>query len=306
MISAKGRVCGIIANPVDHSMSPLMQNFYGQETGVDFAYMPFKVLEEDVETAIAGAYALNLAGLNVTVPHKQRVMPYLKEIDEDARAIGAVNTLVRIDGGYKGCNTDAAGLWRAMQEEGIEAKGQDCILIGAGGAAKAAAYVLAKEGARAVYILNRNVSRAETLAGEMNERFGRPVMVPMALEEYNKLPYVKNGYLAVQATSVGMHAAADSGNNTVGKPYADAAGKEAPIEDAYFYSMIHTGIDIIYTPLETAFMSYVQAAGGRTMNGLTMLLYQGIEAFEKWNPEVKVSQETVEKAKELVTAGLRG
>ncbi len=292
MISAKGRVCGIIANPVEHSMSPLMQNFYGQETGVDFAYMPFKVWEEDVETAVAGAYALNIAGLNVTVPHKQRVMPYLKEIDEGAKAIGAVNTLVRVDGGYKGYNTDAAGLWRAMQEEGIEVKGQDCILIGAGGAAKAAAYVLAKEGARVVYILNRNASRAESLAGEMNERFGRQVMVPMALEEYNRLPYVKNGYLAVQATSVGMHTA--SGDGT------------APIEDHYFYSMIHTGIDIIYTPLKTKFMSGVEAAGGRTMNGLTMLLYQGIEAFEKWNPEVRVSKETVEKAKELVIARLGG
>lgn len=296
MISAKGRVCGVIANPVEHSMSPLMQNFYGQETGVDFAYVPFKVLEEDVEAAVAGAYALNIWGLNVTVPHKQRVMPYLKEIDEDAKAIGAVNTLVRMDGGYKGYNTDAAGLLRAMQEEDIEIAGQDCILIGAGGAAKAAAYVLAKEGARIVYILNRNVGRAEELAREMNERLGRTVMHAMALEEYNKLPYVKNGYLAVQATSVGMHGASVSGSQE----------GQAPIEDTYFYSMIHTGVDIIYTPMKTAFMSYVEAAGGRTMNGLTMLLYQGIEAFETWNPEVKVSKETVEKAKELVMARLRG
>lgn len=288
MISGKGRVCGIIANPVEHSMSPLMQNFYAEETGVDFAYVPFRVLEEDVETALAGAYALHIRGLNVTVPHKQRVMPFLKEIDDDARAIGAVNTLVRMDGGFKGYNTDAAGLWRAMREEGIQAKGQDCILIGAGGAAKAAAYVLAKKGAEAVYILNRNAKRAEALAGEMNQLFGRQVMTAMALEEYKRLPYVKQGYLAVQATSVGMHRG------------------EVPIEDTCFYSMIHTGIDIIYTPLETEFMSCVKAAGGRTMNGLTMLLYQGIEAFEIWNPEVKVSGETACKAKKLVIDRLRG
>lgn len=297
MISARGKVCGIIANPVEHSMSPLMQNFYAQETGVDFAYVPFKVLEEDVEWAVAGAYALNITGLNVTVPHKQRVMRYLKEMDEDAEVIGAVNTLVRVDGGYKGYNTDAAGLWRAMQEEEIEVKDQDCILIGAGGAAKAAAYVLAREGARVVYVLNRNLARAETLAQEMNIQFGRQILVPMILDGYRKLPYMKNGYLAVQATSVGMHASSGSAGNVSGP---------APIEDPYFYSMIHTGVDIIYTPLQTAFMSLVEAAGGRTMNGLTMLLYQGIEAFEKWNPEVRVSKETVERAKELVIKRLGG
>lgn len=288
MISGKSRVCGIIANPVEHSMSPLIQNFYGEETGVDVAYVPFKVQNEDVKTAIEGAYALHMAGLNVTVPHKQRVMPYLKEIDRDARAIGAVNTLVRMEGGFKGYNTDAAGLKRAMNEENIQIKGRNCILIGAGGAAKAAAYVLGKEGAQAVYILNRNVERAMVLSQEMNDQFGRDIMRAMALDDYGSLPKDQGCYLAVQATSVGM--------------YPDE--NRVPVEDLDFYAMIDTGIDMIYTPLETRFMSCVAAAGGKTMNGLSMLLYQGIEAFERWNPEVKVSRETVEKAKELVVDSL--
>lgn len=288
MISAKGKVCGLIANPVGHSLSPLMQNFYGEKTGVDFVYVPFKVLEDDVEAAVKGAYALNVTGLNVTVPHKQRVMPYLLEIDGDAQAIGAVNTLVRMDGGYKGYNTDAAGLLRAMSEEGITIRDQDCILIGAGGAAKAAAYVLAREGAAVVYILNRNRERAEILAAEINTRFGRQVMIAMALTDYGKLP--KSSYLALQTTSVGMH------------PHVD----HAPIEDPAFYEQIHTGMDIIYTPMETKFMQYVNRAGGKTLNGLTMLLYQGIAAFEQWNPSVKVEAAVIEEAKALMISRLKG
>lgn len=288
MISGKGKVCGLIANPVEHSLSPLMQNFYAEKTGVDFAYVPFKVFDEDVEAAIKGAYALHMTGLNVTVPHKQRVMPYLVDIDEDAVAIGAVNTLVRMEGGYKGYNTDAAGLLRAMTEEGISIRDQDCILIGAGGAAKAAAYVLAKEGARIVYVLNRNRQRAKALAEEINQRFGRAVMTDMALEDYRKLP--EASYLAIQSTSVGMD------------PHVD----QAPIEDPEFYRMIHTGVDIIYTPMETRFMEYVKAAGGNTMNGLGMLIYQGIEAFERWNPEVRVDEKTVAEAKALMQSRLKG
>ena len=113
-MNGKTRVCGVIGCPVEHSMSPQMHNFYADRTGLNLAYVPFRVEPQAVGDAVKGAYALNLLGLNVTVPHKQRVMEYLVEIDEDARAIGAVNTLVRMEGGYKGYNTDAAGLKRAM------------------------------------------------------------------------------------------------------------------------------------------------------------------------------------------------
>ena len=101
-MDGKTRVCGLIANPVEHSMSPMMHNFFAQRTGVNLAYVPFKVEEDRVGDAVKGAYALNILGMNVTVPHKQRVMEFLSELDEDARAIGAVNTLVRTEAGYKG------------------------------------------------------------------------------------------------------------------------------------------------------------------------------------------------------------
>ncbi len=282
MISGKAKVCGIMAYPVEHSFSPLMHNFYAGELGLDFAYVPFKVPEDRVEDAIKGAYALNIAGMNITVPHKQRVIPYLKDLDPAARAIGAVNTLVRVEGGYKGYNTDAPGLWRAMEEAEMTVKGRDCLLIGAGGAAKAAAYVLGSQGAASVTILNRSEGRARELAGEMNRCFGREFMNPLALGDYQKLP--DRQWLAVQTTSVGMHP--DTGH--------------ALVEDKAFYRKISCAVDIVYTPARTRFMALVEEAGGRAFGGLDMLIYQGIQAFELWNPGLRVPSESVEKVRQLM------
>ena len=248
--------------------------FFDQKTGT-----PVKPEPEEIWGALKGAHALNVRGLNVTVPHKQAVMPFLKEIDEGARVIGAVNTLVWREDGYVGYNTDAAGILRAMKEEGIVIKDSACILIGAGGAAKAAGYVLVKNGARVIYILNRSLERAKELAQELNLLAGRELAKPVALADYRSVP--KDSYLAVQTTSVGM------------SPKADAA----PVEDREFYSMIHTGFDAVYTPAETKFMRYIKDAGGKACNGLMMLLYQGVIGYELWNPGVTVRPETVEEAK---------
>lgn len=289
-MDGKTRVCGLMANPVEHSMSPLMHSFYARQTGVNLAYVPFKVQEDQVKAALEGAFALNILGMNVTVPHKQHVMEYLKELDEDARVIGAVNTLVRTEYGFKGYNTDGAGFERALKGQGIHIAGETCILLGAGGAAKAVAYVLAKGGAKEVYILNRNEERAAELAEYINGIFSRRILLPMALGSYDSIPYKKNGYLAVQSTSVGM------------EPDADAV----IIEEAHFYERLHTGVDVVYTPAKTRFMKLVEKAGGKAVNGLDMLLYQGIVSYELWNPQVKIDPETIESARKLIQEHLSG
>lgn len=282
MISAKAKVCGIMAYPVEHSLSPLMHNFYAEQMGIDFAYVPFKVQKEQVETAIKGAYALNLTGMNVTVPHKQTVIPYLKELDSAAKSIGAVNTLVRTEGGYKGYNTDAAGFLRAIKGAGIHISGQDCLLIGAGGAAKAVAYILGEQEAASVVVLNRNEQRAWNLAQEMNQLFQRNFMTALGLHDYGRLE--KKSWLAIQTTTVGMH------------PDIEAS----PVQDKAFYKKISVAMDVIYTPAKTQFMTLVEEAGGRAIGGLDMLIYQGIEAFELWNPGQKVSEEIVAKARQMM------
>lgn len=280
-IDGKTRVCGLIGNPVEHTLSPLIHNHLAEMTGQNMVYVPFQVAEDSVEAAVKGAYALNIQGLNVTVPHKSAVMPWLQETDALAQKIGAVNTLVRTGGGYKGYNTDMPGLLRAMQSEGIQIKGETVLLLGAGGAARAVAFLCVSEGAERVYVYNRTFEKAQQVAAEVNAAFGtdcvRAVMQPQELEEER--------FLAIQGTSVGLH------------PNV----QQTPLPDGTIYDRIHTGVDLIYRPAQTRFMQLVEAHGGKTMNGLKMLLYQGIIAYELWN-EMTVTeaqaQEILKKMKE--------
>lgn len=271
-INGKTRLLGLIGNPVEHTLSPLIHNTLAGKLDHNVVYVPFLVQDEIME-AVKGAYALNILGMNVTVPHKGNVIPYLKEIDPLAEAIGAVNTLVRTEGGYRGYNTDMTGLLRAMQSEGIVIKDQDIILLGAGGAARAVAYLCVSEGAKRVYLLNRSLEKAKLVAEEVNRHFGTDTIEAMALTDYDKLP--NQQFLAIQGTSVGL----------------SPRDEEVVIADEAFYQKVHTGFDLIYKPFETKFMRLVKAQGGRAYNGLKMLLYQGIIAYELWN-DVKVSEET--------------
>lgn len=271
-INGKTRVCGLIGNPVEHTLSPMIHNTLAKRLGHNMVYVPFPVETGRVTEAIAGADALQLLGLNVTVPYKSEVIACLKDIDMLAKNIGAVNTLVKTDGGYKGYNTDMEGLYRAMQSENIRIEGERIILLGAGGAARAVAYLCAVKGADKVYLLNRTLSKAQAVAEEVNRTAEREVILPMPTEDYVKLPDGK--YLAIQGTSVGL------------APHAE----DVVIADEAFYEKIHTGFDLIYSPWETKFMRLTKEHGGNAYNGLKMLLYQGIIAYELWN-DVKVSEE---------------
>lgn len=274
-INGKTRTCGLIGNPVEHTLSPMIHNTLAERLGHQLVYVPFLVEKGRLADAVAGADALNVLGLNVTVPYKSEVIASLREVDALARDIGAVNTLVKTEGGYKGYNTDMEGLYRAMTSEGIRIDGEQIILLGAGGAARAVAYLCAVKGADKVYMLNRTLGKVQTVAQEVNDAVGRMVIEPMAIEDYAGLPDRK--YLAIQGTSVGL------------APHVE----DVVIADDAFYEKIHTGFDLIYSPWETRFMQLVKAHGGKAYNGLKMLLYQGIIAYELWN-DVDVSEEDAE------------
>ena len=259
------RTCGLVGNPVEHTLSPVIHNTLAELTGQKLCYVPFHVENGRLEDAIKGAYALNLLGLNVTVPYKSDVIPFLKEIDPLAQKIGAVNTLVRMDGGYKGYNTDMPGLYRAMCSDGVRIEGESVLILGAGGVARAVAVLLAEKGAAEIILLNRTVEKAQKIAAEVNGYAGRELARAMANEAYKKLPQGEK-FLVIQATSVGMH------------PHDE----DVVIADEAFYEKIHTGYDLIFNPAQTRFMKLVQAHGGRAFNGAKMLLYQGVIAYEYW------------------------
>lgn len=276
---------GLIGNPVEHSISPSIHNYLAAELKQNIVYQLFQVESEELQDVIIGAHGLRLAGLNVTVPHKTDIIPHLASVEEDAKIIGAVNTLVYKEDGYHGMNTDYEGLHMAMLSDGITLEKEEVIILGAGGAARATLFMCMKYSRMPIYILNRTLDKAETLADEMNQYFRRSQVTAMKIEDFKKIPRNKKGYLAIQTTSVGLY------------PNID----QVIIEEEDFYEYVHIGYDIVYTPSKTAFMSRVTKAGGKSYNGLKMLLYQAVLAFEQWR-KVKVPEElcqrTLDKMKE--------
>ena len=279
-INGKTRLIGLIGNPVEHTLSPVIHNGMSERMNISSVYVPFQVEKEGLEEAVKGAYELNILGMNVTVPHKNQVMEYLAEVDEDARRIGAVNTLVRAEElhGYKGYNTDMMGLRRQIQEDGIELKGKTEVILGAGGAAKAVVYMCLLENAGKIYLLNRTIHKAECIAKEMNQVFTHGTeenkVIPLALSDYTVIP--ESDLVVFQATSIGL------------APNAD----QVVLEDPAFYRKIKTGVDLIYNPADTKFMKLVTKHGGRAYNALKMLLYQGVIAYELWH-NIKVPEDVI-------------
>lgn len=259
------RTCGLIGNPVEHTLSPVIHNTLAELTDTKLCYVPFRVEPGRLEDAVRGAHALNLLGVNVTVPYKSDVIPFLRDVDPLAARIGAVNTLVRGSDGFKGYNTDMPGLYRAMCADRVRIEGEKVLILGAGGVARAVAVLLAEKRAAEIILLNRTPEKAERIAEEVNRMAGGRIARALPADGYPQLPETER-YLAVQATSVGMH------------PHDD----EAVLEDERFYERVHTGYDLIFNPSETRFMKLVKKRGGRAYNGAKMLLYQGIIAYELW------------------------
>ncbi|MCD8069451.1 MAG: shikimate dehydrogenase [Lachnospiraceae bacterium] len=277
-VNGHTRIFGLIGNPVGHTMSPVIHNTLAEYYGHNLIYGAFPVAEDPVK-AVEGAYALGIQGLNVTVPHKSAAIPALFEIDDFAAKIGAVNTLVRVEGkGFKGYNTDMPGLYRAMEWEGIRIEGERIVILGAGGAARAVAMMAADKGASQVFVLNRTPGKAQAIADEIKRLYPNCPMTAGSLFDYQQLPEGK--YLCIQATSTGM------------SPHTD----QAVIEDPAFYGRIHTAFDLVYNPYETRFMGLARQAGARAYNGLNMLLYQGVIAYELWNG-IRVGTEAVDRVR---------
>jgi shikimate dehydrogenase len=264
-ISGKTRLCGIIGNPIEHTMSPAMHNAAFRQMGVDYLYVPFKVKQEELARAIDGVKALNIRGLNVTIPHKVAVIRFLDKLDHLAEKIGAVNTIVNDDGVLTGYNTDGAGFLQALRERGIEPGGKNIVILGAGGASRAISFSLADRGAHLV-ILNRRLELdwAEELASRISQTFSKEVEA-LELNRENLARVLDRADIVVNATSMGM------------TPNID----ETPVTSDLLKPDL-TVFDIVYNPIKTRLLREAEAAGARTVSGLDMLAWQGALAFEKW------------------------
>jgi len=267
-ITGKTKICGVIGDPIEHTMSPVMHNTAFGKLGLDFAYLAFRVSKEELGGAVEGIRALNIRGMNVTIPHKVEVIPLLDGLDPLAEKIGAVNTIVNNNGLLRGYNTDAEGFLQAALERGTEPDGKNIVVIGAGGASRAICYILAERDAR-LTILNRRLELdwAEVLAQRIYEDLGKEVRV-RELGYENLADALVKADILVNATSVGM------------SPQSD----ETPVPAELLRKELVV-FDIVYNPIRTRLIKEAGAAGARTISGIDMLAWQGALAFEKWTGE---------------------
>ena len=260
------RVIGVIGDPIAHSRSPAMHNAAFRALDLPYVYCAFRVEPGRVGEAVCAVRALDLVGLNVTIPHKEAVLPFLDRLSATARACGAVNTIVHRRGRLLGENTDVGGLERDLADHGVEVRLGRAVVLGAGGSARAAV-VAASRRARDVFVAARRPERARALTSALAPRL-RARLRPIALAEL--APGAAAGdvlgdaRLVVNATSAGMG----------GEPFPPLAAAATPRECLFY--------DLVYTAERTPFLDVARRARRRAVGGLGMLLHQGALAFEIW------------------------
>lgn len=250
---------GIIGNPVGHSFSPQMHNFISELTGRNYVYSAWKV--EDVENAIRGVRALGIRGINVTAPHKKTVMQYLDEIDEKARLLGSVNTVVNTDGHLKGYNTDADGFYASLLRNGIEVRDKSVLIIGAGGVVEPTVIRFSMEQPKSITVANRTKEKVYDLRESVYRKTGFTIETELKNPKFDVI---------INTTSAGM------------SPQTDVLPTDsiAELRGLEYIDGNTAAVDMIYNPEETLFLKEAKKRGAKTMNGLGMLIYQGIIAYE--------------------------
>ncbi len=261
-ISGKTRVCGVIGDPIEHTLSPTIHNAAFNHLKLDFIYLAFRVKTADLENAVRGMRGLGIHGLNVTMPHKSTIIGYLDEADPTVQFLGSVNTILNKDGKLSGFNTDGVGALKALRENGTELSEKKVLLLGAGGAAKAIAFALAEVGE--LVVLNRAAEKAKGLAEALGRIFNKKV-VGGALSSDAIAKNMRGSDVLINATSVGMHPEAN----------------QSIVPPQWLRSDL-TVMDIVYNPVETKLARDAKAAGAKVISGVEMLVYQGAASFEIW------------------------
>lgn len=252
-VTGKTKITGLFGYPVEHTLSPLMHNAAFEHLGLDYCYLPFSVHPDSLKTAAEAVRALSMAGVNVTIPHKEAVIPYLDAVNEEALFIGAVNTIVNKEGTLTGYNTDGRGFMRALAENNISPDNKKVLVVGAGGASRAISYYLSEKAAR-LCLFDTDKIKLGKLASDLSEiRDTVHVLNAIDVEDFD---------LLINATPLGLK-----------------ASDPLPI-DVSRLSSRQTVCDLIYK--KTPLLSAAEKQGCKTTDGLGMLLWQGVLAFELW------------------------
>lgn len=265
-LTGETQVLGIIGHPVEHSLSPPMQNAALQELGINAVYVPFPVKSDRIEVAIAGLWSLGIQGFNVTIPHKQAVIPHLARVTDIGQAVGAVNTIWRIDQGWAGTNTDVTGFISPLQDRARDWPQARVVILGNGGAARAVVAGCSTLGCDDLWVVGRNAVRLQQFAESWRGSPLRPTVQTCSMTNLDAL--LPETSLLVNTTPLGMHPHVEA------SPVTEAQMKLLP-EGAIAY-------DLIYTPSPTQFLELATQRGLHTLDGAEMLVQQGAAALEIW------------------------
>ncbi len=258
------RILGVMGETLAHSKSPLMHNSAARELGLNYVYLAFEIKPGNLAQAVAALRVLNIRGVNVTIPYKEAVLPFLDELSDTAAACGAVNLIINHQGCLKGYNTDGWGFVRSLQEEGIKIRGR-ALFIGAGGAAKSIAYALACSGIKEMVFLDLSAGKARETATAIETQCDCSSRAE-AINDEKAAYYGEQADFIINTSPVGMY----------------PQEQETPMKEE-FVNRVKPGTvlcDIIYNPLETRFLRYGRARGLKTVNGLGMFVFQGALSFE--------------------------
>ena len=259
------QIYGIIGYPLGHSLSPYMHSRYAYYLNENQEYHSFECPPDKLEETLQNLHRNKVLGLNVTLPYKQKIPNYLSDIDEAALRIGAVNTLKYDNDGYIGFNTDYLGLKNSLDMAGICLKDRNVLILGAGGAARAVAYLARKEGCNELTVLNRTLSHAYIICRDFEG----------SALDYTMTDEIRSEYIVFQATGVGMH------------PHTEEI---LPLPDEA-YNHFEAAVDLIYNPLKTSFIRKSESMGIKTLNGFRMLIEQGLESRRIWNPQELITDD---------------
>jgi len=254
IITGRTKITGLYGYPVEHTLSPLMHNAAFAHLGLDYCYLPFSVRPDSLKTAVESVRALNLAGVNVTLPHKESVIPYLDNVNDEALFIGAVNTIVNQEGKLTGYNTDGRGFMRSLSENNITLNNKKVLIVGAGGASRAICYYLSEKAAR-LYLFDIDTTKLEKLVSDLSE-------IRNNISILKNITELQDFDLLINATPLGLRTA-----------------DPLPLDVSLLYSQ-QTVCDLIYK--KTSLLSQAEQRGCKTVGGLGMLLWQGVLAFELW------------------------
>ena len=278
MITGKTKLLGVIGHPVEHSLSPVMHNAALANLGLDYVYLPLPVKPEDLDEALKGFAAIGLTGFNITIPHKQAILPFLSTVSPVAEAVGAVNTVWRTDEGWAGTNTDVEGFIAPLLKMGRWEDGEMgenerqnwsekiAVILGNGGAARAVVAGTHQLGFREIYVVGRNGLKLEEFRDSWsNSSFN----VNLRIQTWEKLPdLIASSDLLVNTTPVGM--------------YPHGENSPLSLDEISLLPKRAIAYDLIYTPRPTRFLQQAEQQGASAIDGLEMLVQQGAAALKIW------------------------